>query len=53
MLQKPKPQAAFKANQAAAAEIATSSAEVQADWLWQSYSGAAGGSFLEQEAFTG
>jgi len=45
--------AAYQDAQAAAAEVAQSSTEEQARWLWDSYKNAVGESFLEQEALTG
>lgn len=45
--------AAYQEAQAAAAEVAHSSADEQVQWLWDSYKNAVGESFLEQEALTG
>lgn len=45
--------AAYQDAQAAAAEVAHSSADEQVRWLWDSYTNAIGESFLEQEALTG
>ncbi|KAA6425256.1 MAG: hypothetical protein FRX49_04751, partial [Trebouxia sp. A1-2] len=45
--------ASYQDAQAAAAEVAHSSTEEQARWLWDSYKNAVGESFLEQEALTG